>query len=125
MSPETFVAAGGLFSAAIAIFHLTFWKLFRWKSELARLGPLNRAVVQVLNLALTFLFVALAWVSLVHRQELVATALGQSLLGWIAAFWWLRAVAQLVFFGWKPLSVAFFALCLAGGSLYLAPLVLR
>ena len=124
MRPETLVAAGGLFSGAFAVFHLFFWKLFRWRSELAKLSSLNRAVVQVLNLCLTFVFVVFAYISLVHASELVASELGRSLLLLIAAFWYLRAVEQIFFFGLrKPLSVVFLVLFLAGGSLYATALL--
>ena len=124
MRPETLVVAGGLFSGAFAVFHLLFWKLFRWKTELAKLTALNRAVVQVLNLCLTFVFVVFAYISLVHASELVTSELGRSLLLLIAAFWYLRAVEQIFFFGLrKPLSVVFLVLFLVGGSLYATALL--
>lgn len=119
MEPNALIFAGGLFSAAFALFHLFFWKLFRWRTELAKLTSLNRAIVQVLNLCLTFVFVILAYVSFVHPTELSTTGLGRSLLLLFAVFWYLRAVEQVVFFGLrKPLSAVFFVLFLVGGSLY-------
>ena len=57
MEPETYVMVGGVLTAAFVVFHLCFWKLFRWKADLSRLTSLNRAIVQVLNLCLTFVFV--------------------------------------------------------------------
>jgi len=124
MRPETLVVAGGVFAAAFAVFHLFFWKLFRWKTELATLTSLNRAIVQVLNLCLTFVFVVFAYLSLMHSVELLATELGRSLLFLIAAFWYLRAVEQVLFFGLRrPLSIAFFVIFLVGGSLYAVPLL--
>jgi hypothetical protein len=118
------VVAGGVFSAAFAVFHLFFWKLFRWKTDLATLTSLNRAIVQILNLCLTFVFVVFAYLSLVHSVELLATKLGHSLLFLIAVFWYLRAVEQVIFFGLRrPLSMMFFVLFLVGGSLYAVPLL--
>jgi hypothetical protein len=35
MKPETAVLVGGAFNARIAAFQLSFWKLFRWREELA------------------------------------------------------------------------------------------
>jgi len=119
MRPETSVVAGGVLAAAFAVFHVFFWKLFRWKEDLATLSSLNRAIVQILNLCLTFVFVAFAYISLVHPAELLATGLGRSLLFLIAAFWYLRAVEQVVFFGLRrPLSMMFFVIFVVGGSLY-------
>jgi hypothetical protein len=124
MSPETLVVAGGLFAAAFAVFHLFFWKLFRWDTELAKLGSLNRGIVQILNLCLTFVFVSFAYLSLAFSAELVATGLGRSLLFLIAMFWYLRAVEQIFFFGLRePLSAAFFLLFVVGGSLYAVALL--
>lgn len=124
MSAEAMILAGGVFSAAFAVFHLFFWKLFRWKTELAKLTALNRAIVQVLNLCLTFVFVIFAYVSFAHTQELLGTELGRALLLLIALFWFLRALEQIVFFGIrKAVSVVFFLLFLAGGCLYALPLL--
>ena len=80
--------------------------------------------MQVLNLCLTFVFVIFAYISVAHRAELVTSGLGRSLLLLIAAFWYLRAVEQIVFFGLrKPLSVVFLLLFLVGGSLYAVALL--
>jgi hypothetical protein len=124
MKPETAIVAGGALAAAFAVFHLCFWKLFRWRTDLAKLTSLNRAIVQVLNLTLTFVFVIFAWISFAHTDELLTTGLGRSLLRLIAALWYLRAVEQVVFFGLrKPLSLAFFVVFLAGGTLYALPVL--
>ena len=124
MSSESLLAAGGILTAAFAVFHLGFWKLFRWKTDLAKLTALNRAVMQVLNLCLTFAFVIFAYISFAHASELLDTGLGKSLLLLIAVFWYLRAIEQIWFFGLrKPLSVVFFVVFIAGGSLYAAALL--
>jgi hypothetical protein len=46
--------AGALYHLGFAAFHAFFWKLFRWKTSLRTATPLNRAVVQVLNLCLIY-----------------------------------------------------------------------
>lgn len=119
MKPELLIWSGGLFHVAFVIFHLAFWKLFRWDSELAKLTSLNRAVVQVLNLALTVVFVIFAYLSLTYASEMTRTELGRSLTLSIAIFWYLRAVLQIAFFGIRRSpSIAFFVVVLAGASLY-------
>ena len=124
MNPETLVVAGGIFTAVFALFHLFFWKLFRWRADLATLSSVNRAIVQILNLCLTFVFVVFAYISIVHSVELVSTELGRSLLFLIAVFWYLRAIEQVIFFGLRRrLSVLFFVLFIVGGSLYAVPLL--
>ena len=124
MKPESLVVAGGVYTAVFAVFHLFFWKLFRWRTDLATLTSLNRAIVQILNLCLTFVFVVFAYLSLAHSVELLSTALGRSLLFLIAVFWYLRAIEQVIFFGLRRrLSIAFFVIFLVGGSLYAVPLL--
>ena len=78
--------------------------------------------MQVLNLCLTFVFVIFAYVSIAHATEMTTTPLGRSLLLLIALFWYLRAVEQIYFFGFRnPLSVLFLVFFAIGGTLYLIP----
>jgi len=125
MNAEHLLTAGGLFNVVFALFHLLFWKLFRWHEELPKLSRLNRAIVQVLNLCLTFVFLIFAYVSFVHTGELLGTSLGRSLLVLMGAFWYLRAVEHVWFFRVRNrLSHVFLVLFLIGGSLYVLPLFL-
>jgi hypothetical protein len=125
MSAETFAVAGGVYCLGFAVFHLTFWKLFRWGEDLRSLTFVNRAVYQILNLCLTFVFVVFAIPSLALPGEMVGTDLGRMLLMLIAVFWLLRAGEQVWFFGLRNrVSIAFFALFLAGSALYAVPLVM-
>ncbi len=124
MRPEAAVLLGGACSAAFALFHLFFWKLFRWRTELAKLTSLNRAIVHVSNLSLTFAVIAFAYVSLAHADAMLSTPLGRSLLLFIAVFWYLRAAEQIVFFGLKrPVSIALFVIFVTVGTLYAGPLL--
>jgi len=121
---EMLVKAGGVYTFALVVFHLCFWRLFRWKTDLRRLSELNRAVMQVLNVSLTLVFVIFSSISLVHTEELLTTSLGRSLLVLMAFFWLARSVQQAVFFGvreWR--SVAFLLYFLAGTVLYAIPAV--
>jgi hypothetical protein len=111
------------YSVGFAIFHLFFWRIFDWRTELGRLTYINRGIVQILNLCLTFVFVLFAFLALAHRSEMISTSLGRALLAGISAFWFLRTVEQVVFFGLKrPASVSFTVIFLAGAFLYASPL---
>ena len=106
-------------------FHLLFWRLFDWKQDLASLSFVNRQVMQILNLCLTFVFLIFAYVSWFHADELLGTGLGQALLVLISLFWFLRAIEQVVFFGLRNgVSVAFFLTFLVGSALYAYPWLL-
>jgi hypothetical protein len=121
VKPELLIWSGGLFHVAFVVFHLMFRKLFRWDTELAKLTSLNRAVIPVLNISLTVVFVVFAYFSLMHAPEMVRTELGRTLTLAIAIFWYLRAVQQVVFFGLrKTPSLIFFLVVVVGGSLYAA-----
>ncbi len=122
MTPETLIRLGGATAIGFAVFHLAFWRLFGWREELARLGFINRQVMQILNLCLTFCFLIFAWVSLVHTDEMLTTGLGRSLLALIALLWLTRAAEQWWFFGIRHRgSLAFFVVFLAGAALYAWP----
>lgn len=116
------IKAGGIYSSLLVLFHLLFWKIFDWKEELSRLNRVNRAVMQVLNLSLTFAFAIIAYVSFTHTGELLATALGHTLIGLIASLWLFRSVLQIIFFKLEHwLSWVFLVYFLAGGAMYGIP----
>ena len=124
MESGSAILLGGIFSLGFAVFHLFFWKLFMWKKDLASLTPLNRSIMQVLNICLTLVFLIFAYISLFHVEELLSTPLGRTLLALISAFWFLRAIQQIVFFGLRSLlSWGFLVVFLLGSGLYLYPLV--
>jgi hypothetical protein len=120
------LAAAGLFHLAFAIFHLTFWKVFRWREELPRLGFINRAVMQILNLRLTYLFFVFSGLMLALPEEMLGTRLGMALLAAISVGWVMRAVEQVVFFGVRnATSAAFTLLFLVGAALPAIALLAR
>lgn len=121
---EALIKTGGLYNIALVIFHLLFWQLFNWAEDLCSLSTLNRAIMQVVNLSLVFVFTMFAYLSLIHTTELLSTTLGRALLLSISVFFFLRAILQVVFFRllrWG--SVAFLVFFLAGGVLYGIPAI--
>ncbi len=125
MKPEQLILVAGVYNFLFAGFHLMFWRLFHWRVELARLTSVNRAVVQVLNLCLTFVFVIFGILALMHGPDLVSTPLGRSLLALIALFWLLRAAEQMIFFGMRHwVSWIFTVVFVAGSAFHVLPLVL-
>ena len=122
MSPEAWVITGGVYHVGLIIFHLFFWKLFRWQEELSKISFINRAVMQVMNISLIFIFFIFAYLSLFHTVELLATSTGRTLLILISLFWLLRALQQILFFGLKSRISVFFTLVFFGGFIiYLIP----
>ena len=119
---ETLIRFGGVYNIALILFHLSFWRIFNWNEELASVSFLNRAVMQVLNISLMFVFAIFAYISLVHTSELVDTPLGNSLLVLMALFWLARSVQQIVYFKLQHwLSWLFLLLFFSGFLLYAIP----
>jgi hypothetical protein len=113
-----YAAAG--YNAALAIFHLGFWRIFRWGEELPKLHPANRGVMQVLNLMLTFVFLMLSALLVLHAQEVTTSRLGRSLLAGMMGFWILRAILQPFFWPAAPKATngAFVFLFVIGAGLH-------
>jgi hypothetical protein len=123
---DMIIIASGIFSLAFAIFHLMFWRLFHWKKALAALKPVNRSIMQVMNLCLIFLFLMMAYISFFHGDELTHTNLGKAILSLFSFFWLLRMLEQIMFFGVKTgLSIILTLLFLLGSILYIIPVFYR
>jgi len=121
---ETLIKLAGYYNILLIIFHVMFWRIFNWREDLKTLSFLNKAIMQVLNISLTLVFVIFSYISLAHTSELLNTPLGNALLALIAIFWFARAAQQVIFFKLKHWSswafMFFFAL---GGVLYGVPVV--
>ena len=119
---ELLIKAGSVYNLVLIVFHLMFWRIFGWETDLRTLSFLNRAIMPVLNLSLTFVFAIFAYVSFMHSSELLETPLGKSLLILMAIFWFFRALLQPVFFKlnhWGSVTFMLFFIC--GGLLYGIP----
>lgn len=121
---ETLIKFGGLYNITLIVFHLLFWRIFNWGEDLRSLTFLNRAIMQVLNISLTFVFGVFAYLSFAYSSELLTSQLGKSLLILMAIFWFLRSLLQPIFFKlshWG--SIAFMVYFFAGGLLYGIPAI--
>lgn len=124
MTNEIVLTVGGVYIVALIIFHLLFWKLFSWNKDLKRITPINRATMQVMNIALILIFTIFAYISFFHTNELLTTSLGKTLLLLIGFLWLFRALLQIIFYGLKnKISLLFFIYFFFGGIIYLYPIV--
>ncbi len=122
---KTLIYIGGFYCLAFALFHLAFWKLFDWKTELPKLNSINRGVMQVLNLRLTYIFFVFAFLCFFFAEDLLETNLGNVILGAISLFALMRAVEQLIFWKIEKIGAAFFVIFLLGAGIFAAPLFLK
>jgi len=121
-SSEFIILIGGIYNLGFAIFHLFFWRLFQWKKDLPKLTFINRSVMQILNLCLTFVFLLMAYISFFYVSELRQTNLGKTLLIGFSLFWFLRMIEQVIFFGMRnSISIVLTIIFLLGSVIYLIP----
>ena len=121
-SSEIIILIGGIYNLGFAIFHLLFWRLFQWKKDLSKLTFINRSVMQIFNLCLTFVFLLMAYISFFYVSELRQTNLGKTLLIGFSLFWLLRMIEQVIFFGIRnSISIVLTVIFLLGSVIYLIP----
>lgn len=113
---------GGLLHITVGVFHVFFWQLFQWKTELALLTYENSFIMQGLNLCLIFVFFVVAYLSLVHANEIMTTKLGKSMLVSVSLFWLVRMIVGIFFGG---ISDPFNLICLLAIIVYILPLRFR
>ncbi len=119
MTLEILLTIGGIFHLAFLLFHLMFWKLFKWNTQLEKLHPINKGAMQAMNIILIAVFAIFAAISLGFQQELLNTDLGFFLIASIAAVWLLRSIIQIPLFTLKAIaSKVFFITTLIGASIY-------
>ncbi len=94
---ETLIFWGGIHSLLFAVFHMLFWRLFRWKKELPKMHWSNQAILQIANVQLIWVFVVVGLVSVTLTDELVSTALGAAIRLGMVGFWLIRTVQQFIF----------------------------
>lgn len=110
------------YNFSFVVFHAFFWKLFRWKADLRALTPVNRGIMQVLNLRLIYVFAGFSGIALFLAGEPVLNGLEKGILLFIAGFWLLRCIEQIIFFDRKNTgSLAITVVFLLGCALHLLP----
>ena len=91
------ILLGGVHALGFAVLHLYFWKIFHWKTELPKLHFTNRAILQILNIRLIYIFLLIMALCFFFTETLYTTALGHFLLAGFALFWLGRTVEQFIF----------------------------
>lgn len=124
MDMRVVVWLGGVHSLAFALFHLAFWRLFDWPRDLRGSSVATRAVTQILNLRLTYVFFAVAAACFFLTDDLLDTRLGRCVLGAMALFWLGRLIEQFVFLRYNTMTLhVLSALFVLGAGLFALPLL--
>ena len=115
----------GCFCVGMAIFHLSFARLFNWKQELPRLHIANRAIIQIANWRLIYLFLLVALLCFLFPTELTTTPLGRFFMVGMSIFWFTRTIEQFIFLKINhPLVLLLTYLFMIGALLFLVPVIL-
>ena len=121
----TMIFLCGCYCIGMAIFHSMFTKLFDWKNELAKMNVANKAIIQIANLRLIYLFVFVALICFLFPTELTTTALGRFFMIGMSAFWFTRMIEQFIFLKVNhPMVHLLTYLFLLGAILFLVPVIL-
>jgi len=125
MDQSTLLFMCGLYNLAFAIFHIFFWKLFNWRRDLRKNHPANRAIIQILNIRLIYVFILFGLVYLLYPEDLINTKLGFFIMLGILGFWIGRTIEQFIFLRIKSRLVTVLTIIFVIGIvLHLIPLLL-
>ncbi len=125
MTKEIIIFACGIHSILFAVFHIAFWRLFKWRTELKKLTLVNSAIMQISNILLIYIFLFTAFLCFYFNEELYTTTLGKVIMTGMSIFWIIRTIEQFIFL---PLNNRFVHLLtimfIAGAILFLLPVIL-
>ena len=111
-------------SLALALFHVAFWRLFRWPATLRETTFANRAILQIANVQLIWVFLGVAALCLGFPAELRGTPLGRAVLAGMSGFWIVRLLQQAVFLRVNhPLVHTLSVVFAVGAALFAWPLL--
>lgn len=123
MDATAWIYLAGLHSLGFALFHVAFWKLFRWRQTLRSATVADRAIIQILNLRLIYVAAGVAVLCFCFANELHSTPLGRAVLLGMSLFWVGRTIEQFVFLRInRPMVHALTALFVLGAVLFAVPL---
>lgn len=116
----------GLHSLSFAIFHMTFWKLFNWKTDLRELSYVNSSIIQLLNMRIIYVFLFVAFICFIFPTELLNSKLGNVFLTGMSIFWIGRTFDQFIFMKTFNRSVKIMlTLFIIGATLFIVPVLYK
>lgn len=122
----TVIYVCGLYSLAFSLFHIGFWKMFKWKSELKKLNFANKGIMQILNIQLTYYFLFVAFICFVFPAELLTTKFGNLFLAGTSLFWFIRTIQQFIFLRANNYKIHILTfIFLVGTILFALPVIMK
>lgn len=87
----------GIYNLLFALFHLGFWKIFRWNKDLNKMSFANKGIMQILNIQIVYYFLFVSLICFIYPNELLNTQLGRIFLMGNSLFWLIRTIQQFIF----------------------------
>ncbi len=109
---------GAVINLVMAFFHMSFWKLLNWSTELPRLSDENSGVFQIANIVLIYVLLYFAVMSYLISKSDSLDFNGTSILICIMGFYLIRILAGMFFFGFILEELVVWAICLLIVVLY-------
>lgn len=114
----------GIYNMLFALFHLFFWKMFKWETELKKLHFSNKAIMQILNIRITYVFLFMSFIYFYCAKEIVTSELGYVIIVGMGVFWLGRTIEQFVFFNFRSKRVNMLTIVfLLGTIIHFLPLL--
>lgn len=114
----------GIYNMLFALFHLFFWKMFKWGTELKKLHFSNKAIMQILNIRITYVFLFMSFIYFYCAKEIVTSELGYVIIVGMGVFWLGRTIEQFVFFNFRSKRVNMLTIVfLLGTIIHFLPLL--
>ena len=117
---DKLVTLCGIHSLGFAIFHILFWRIFRWPVELQKVSVPTRAMIQIFNLRLIYLFAGVAALCFYFQDELVTTPLGKAIMLGMSLFWLGRLIEQFIFLRYHSWMVHLLSVMFGVGAVLFA-----
>jgi hypothetical protein len=126
MNKELIIYLCGVHSLLFAVFHMFFWKLFKWRDDLQHNSVANRAILQISNLLLIFIFLLVAYLCFFYTHQLLGTEIGRIILTGFSGFGVLRIITQFIFLPYNKIFIHILtATFIIGAIMFALPLVMN
>lgn len=113
-----------LYQIYFAVFHLRFWKRYKWDFDLRHASEFTRKIVRMLSFVLALQLATYALILLWFHDGIATNPIGIAVLLQIAAFWAARLGLHLFFFGGlHAASVRWLSVFAVGMALPIAALI--
>jgi hypothetical protein len=101
MKIEVLLYIGAIFHLAWAVFDFFWPRFFNWKETLASLDDIQRVLPPITSRMLVVVYFSIAYISLFHTADLIATDLGRKILFFVSLYWVVRAIVQVYYIGFE------------------------